>query len=330
MAIITTDVVAEYGAYYRAEGQGLKDLFRLFTQRSATEQYFSDFRVTEKTKIEKATAEITRVLQRFQKAWTPIGNTTFKIEPIELKKWKIDVQETPDDLEESWLGFLASNDLDRTKWPFVRYWIEELILKQAEHDWEMNEVFAGVLGTVTPGTATGAGSTINGINKVINDWITAGRTAPLVTGAVPTDPVAFVNYIETFVKEIPKVLLPSLEPIRMSQELGQRYMDGMELKYNTNYERASNLIKVHNMPVTIATQTVETNGEKFTIPGLPSHNGSEKIWTTLKGNSVLAKKKPGNETAMKVENVDRTVKVYTDAYRGLGFWIPEYILVNDK
>src|SRR3546814_6502021 len=91
--ITITDVITEWGAVYRAGGEGVKDLLTKLKQRSVTAKYFPT-RITEKTVLEKALAEFTRVLQRFQKGWTPIGGTTFTPEKIPLYKLKIDLEET--------------------------------------------------------------------------------------------------------------------------------------------------------------------------------------------------------------------------------------------
>src|SRR5690606_12675307 len=101
----------EHGAFYKAGGQNVNDLIAMIYQGSVTEQYFSAIR-TDKTKIDKASAEITSVLQAFQKQFTAKGNSTFKPRSIELTKLKIDVEEYPDDIEQSWLGFLSSSNLD--------------------------------------------------------------------------------------------------------------------------------------------------------------------------------------------------------------------------
>lgn len=320
------DIKTEFGLFYKDGGQGLKDVARRLQQRSVSEQALGDLRITTETKLHKASSEMTRVMQAFQKGWTPISTISFDVESIDLHSWKIDAEVYPDEIEESWLGFLASSDLDRKTWPFVKYWIDS-VLKQYEYDYEMHEVFHGVRGVITPKTATEAGKSINGFNKVINDLITAGKTAPIMDVAVPTDPVEFVTYMEKMTNEIPAIYRGMLEPWRMSEELGERFVDGMDKKYNGTYARENDLFKIRNRPATIATYKNE-NG--VVIPGLPSHHGSEKIWTTIRGNSVVGKKKQGNSGILRLENIDRLVKAYTDGYTGVGFWVGGYVFTNDK
>jgi hypothetical protein len=47
-------------------------------------------------------------VQPFQKAFTPIGTFKFKPNEFSLYKLKIDLQEYPDDLEATYLAFLAN------------------------------------------------------------------------------------------------------------------------------------------------------------------------------------------------------------------------------
>lgn len=315
-AIVITDILTEWGAFYRAGGQGVKDLLTKLRQRSVTAQYFPT-RVTENTIMEKSVADFARVLQRFQKGWTPIGTTTFTPTKIPLYKLKIDLQETPDDLEESWLGFLADGNLDRRQWPFIRWYLENALIK-ADEDLELNEIYKGVVGTITPGTATAAGASLQGIKAQLNAHHAAGNLGTVTMGAVPTtDAEDFVDYVEDFINNIPRLLRRELDFLFVNEDLHDLFRDGMRAKYNTNYEQVadSRITKLRN--------------DNINLVGLPSMDGSTRIWTTPKFNRQGGFKKPKNERIFEVEKVDREVKAYTDYYKGYGFWIPQYVYSND-
>lgn len=313
--ITATDIVAEWGAIYRAEGQSVKDLLTKLTQRSVTASYFPT-RITEKTVMEKAIAEFARVLQRFQKGWTPIGGTTFTPSKIPLYKLKIDLEETPDDLEESWLGFLADNNLKRDKWPFIKWYLMNALI-QAEQDLELNEIYKGVVGNITPGTANAAGTSLQGIKKQINLMDAAGEGKKITLGAVPTVGKELVEYVDDLIGGAGRLLTNELDYIFMEEDNHDLFRDGMREKYNTNYEQVadSKITKLRN--------------HNIQVVGLPSMVGSSKIWTTPKWNRQGGFKKPGNEKIFEVERVDRKVKAYTDYYKGYGFWIPQYTVYND-
>lgn len=315
-AIVITDIITEFGNYYRPGGQGLKDLMKKLMQKSVTESYFPR-RITEATVLEKALVEFARALQRFQKQWTPIGGATLTPAKIPLFKLKIDEEFYPDEIEESWLGFLADNNLDRKQWPIVRYMVEGA-LDKAQEDLELLEIYKGVVGTITPGTATAAGESLNGIRKTINDAITAGGVTPVALGAIPTDPADFVTYVEDLVKSAPRLLINQLDHVFMDQDRAELFRDGMTAKYNVNY------LAVEDAKLT------KMRHNNITVVGLPSMDGSDKIWATPKFNRQMGIKKPANEGIMRIENVDRLVKIYTDYYKGYGFWIDEYIVTNDQ
>ena len=318
--ITATAVITEWGAFYRAEGQNIKDILTKLMQRSVTAGYFPT-RITEKTILEKVTAEFTRVLQRFQKDFTPIGGTTFEPVKIPLYKLKIDLKETPDDLEESWLGFLADANLDRRQWPFIKWYLMNALI-QADKDLELSEIYSGVPGVITAGTATAAGASLKGIKKQINEAHAAGKSNTIVMGAVPSTATdagkkELVQYVETMIKSTPRLLRNELDFVFLNEDLHDDFRDGMRLLYNVNYESVAD------------NKITQLRNDNIKVVGLPSMVGSKKIWTTPSWNRQGGFKKPANGKIFEVEKVDRTVKAYTDYYKGYGFWILQYLVTND-
>jgi hypothetical protein len=183
------EIITAYGAYYLNNGQNATRLVQLLFRRGVTEQLFSSI-VTDDTLYQAAKTVLGTILQPFQKAWTPKGNLV--VTPITIKQFKMkaDVEETPDDLEATWLGFLADGSLKRTEWPFVRWFLEVHLIPQIEEDYELNEVYAGVRQEPANGVAGPPGTAMDGIRKILNDHTGAGRITPSVLGAIPTDPRA--------------------------------------------------------------------------------------------------------------------------------------------
>jgi hypothetical protein len=314
-AIVIADIIAEFGAYYRPGGQGMKNLIKKFLQKSITEGYFPR-RITEATIMEQALVSFQRVLQRFQKQWSPTGGATFTPTKIPLFGLKIDEEFYPDEIEESWLGFLADNNLDRKEWPIVRFMVEGA-LDKAQEDLEVFEIYKGVLGTITPGVANPAGTSMDGIRKQINSFITAGDIVPVTLGAIPTDAADFVSYVEELINSTPRLLRNNLDYVFMNEDNADLFRDGMTAKYNVNYLAIEDA------------QLTKMRHNNIRVVGLPSMAGDDKVWATPKFNRQGGIKKPGNENIMRVENVDRLVKIYTDYYKGFGFWNPEWVVTND-
>ena len=138
------DIIAEFGAYYINQGQNATRLVQLLYRPAVTDQLFRSI-VTDDTVYRASQTRLGRILQPFQKGWTPVG--TMSATPIEIPQFKMkaDLQETPDDLEATWLGFLADDSLDRKTWPFVRWFIEVHCLPQIQEDYELYEVYGGQL-----------------------------------------------------------------------------------------------------------------------------------------------------------------------------------------
>lgn len=322
MAITVTDIKTEYGAYYEAGGQNEKDLLGVFKEVSDTEALFPEGIATvgpnQSDKVKKATFETTRVLQPFQKAFTPIGDVTFKPTEIDLFRLKIDTKFTPDDLQYSWLGFLKANNLDRTTWPFVRWIVEKFFVAQHKQDREMNEIFKGVYAAPTAGTAGAVSSAMNGIRKIIRTKYAAGNTGVLALGAIPSAADDFCTYVEDFVKGLPELVKTLGGTIVMSRSLRNLYREGKRAKYNQYWAQAESLDTV-------------TDWENFVVKGVASHTGSDLIWYSPEFNKNRFMVAGENESLFKIgEYTPREVSIFTDYYYGVGFWIDEYLFHNDQ
>jgi len=324
-----TDIVAELGEHYINNGQGVKDIQHKFRQRKELDMLVTDSLPTTDTIARKATVSTSSVLQAYQPAFTKKGTSTFKIEEIGMFKLKADVEEEVDSLEESWLGFLAGIDeLDRAKWPFVRWWLENEIMPQMEEEYELEVAYHGKYVAPTAGVAGAAGAAMDGDKVIINRHIANGRISPFIMGNPPTtDAELFVKYMEDFANRMPKALIGKFEPIRLNTTLGKLFVDGMDSLYNKSYARVEDKLAIHNMPsLRIASYT---NEEGVVIPGLRALDGSNKIYTTIKKNSALRIKNPANEKVFKIESYKRQFSAFTDFWKGRGFWVPEYVMTNN-
>lgn len=310
-------ILTEFGNYYlgpSAEANRSR-VIKLLNRPSLTAAEFEAF-PTDATVWRASKATIGRVLQPFQKGWTPIDGLTFTPLSIESFKLKIDAEEYPDDLEASWLGFLIDNDLDRREWPFIRWYVEEMLIPQSQEDLEMNEVYAGEYAAPTAGTPGAAGTAMNGIRKIINDAITAGSCTPIATGALSTDPATFLDQMESFGDAIDKRYWRMPMKVNMSESQARIYRRGYRAKYgkDTDFEGESSMVKDTNLIVN----------------GLPSMDGAGKIWCTPRGNAKRIMKRTQNANAMRLETQKRQVQLFTDYTMGVGYVLGELIFTNDQ
>lgn len=319
MKINVDDVVQEFGDHYIDGGQGVQQLQEVIMERTDKLKIYPLY-PTNDTVLRFATSTIGGVLQAFQKGFTLLNGNEVEFIPQEvpLYHFKIDEQISPDEIMPSWLGFLASNKLDRSEWPIVRYIVEKLIWPKFYEELETEEIFKGVPGVITPGTALGAGNVMKGIRKQIREGYAAGKTNVITLGAVPTtNAVNFVTYVENFVKGIPKRIRKKIKHVEMSSELEELFRIGNDEKYNTNYERQPNTSTVRNNP-------------NITVFGSDDMSGSTMIYATIHENKVNGVKALENKGKFDVQKDKRNVALMTDFYIGVGFKYLPYIYHNDQ
>ncbi|MFO0385153.1 MAG: hypothetical protein ACK505_00095 [Flavobacteriales bacterium] len=305
MSLTTTALVADYGAYYQKGSQGLKDLQMNLYRGAEFDQAFTMV-TTEDTVIRKVIVSSDAVLQAFQKAFTPKGAATFTTLPINLFNVKGDDEIYPDDIEATYIGFLASNNLDRKEWPISRWYVERVLMAQMIQDIDDNAYKADYTAP-TAGTAGAASAAFDGFKKVLIDNEDAGKIPAgniLTTGTIPTDPGDFVAWVEGLVEAIPADLRARLElGVHMSHAFAVRYKKGMREAYNANYLQESDLMRLANFP-------------NIKVAGFSAMSGENGVFIAPKGNLILGMKRP--TSLVEMESVDRKVKVWTDHWRGYG------------
>ena len=313
--ITSNQVVSDFGAFYIDAGQ---DETRIHDTMREQFTDMEDFTVveTEDTVLREVNANYTEVLQAFQTAFTPKGGVTFTPKSIPLFNVKIDQSFFPDALKSQWISFLTSNALDRTTWPFVRWFIEKYVTGQIMADLVKN-LYGAVYVAPTAGVAGPASAAFDGLKKIVNAGVTAGSIIPITTGAPNATDLTWATQMETFNKGIPELYWGTPLDIKMSRKLALSYKQGRRTKYNSNYAQESD-----------ATAIIDFEGNH--VAGRASLTGATKIWTTPKINSIMAFKGGSNKQIFEIEKVDRQVKIYTDFWIGMGFITDSLVWTNDQ
>lgn len=307
------DLIAEFGALYKKGNANVAQLIRMLMEKTELENFFV-FTPTDSTVLEKATMEMSRVLQAYQSEFTPLGTLTLKPRKIPLYPLKIDASILPRDLQNTWAGFLHEKGVDPTKSPIIKYWLE-FLMDKAKEDYETTEVFHGIYAEPTEGVASAAGTQMQGLRAQINTSIDAGTIVPVAMGGVPTDPAQFVEYIEDMYRPLPELLLNRLDYSFMSRAQERLFREGMDIVYNGNYAKEDvNLIKNTNIRV----------------QGLLCQAGSDKVWSTPKANRAHCTKNGKQENVFDVQKDKRKVNALTDFWKGVGFWVDEWVVTNDE
>ncbi len=315
--ITSADVVTEFGSYYLDNGQNVDLLKMRPFEEFGTMDAFTVIDTGMETILRLSDVQVGEIIQPYQDAFTPKGSVTFEPIQIPLQQMKIDQQFNPSKLANSWLGFLTSNNTDRTTWPFTKWMLEVYLMKQSKKDYELSLIYTGSAASPTAGTAGAASTSMDGVKKLINAGITASTITPITLGTLSTTPATFCTQIETFVASIPEVYWKENMVINMSRTLRNRYRAGRRAKYNMYFAQFTDLDQVADF-------------ENISVVGRASQVGSVKIWMTPKYNAIMGVKGFSNINGFEVEKVDRNVKVYTDWWAGIGFLMNDLMWTNDS
>lgn len=307
---------ADFGDYYMAGGQGLANLHMLPFDSFDTRDAFTIV-PTNDTIIREANVEVEEILQQYQDEFTPKGRIEFQPVEFPLYQMKIDQEFNPTKLQRSWVGFLAANNVDRTTWPFVRWIVEVYLMKKSMEDLEKEAIYNGVYEAPQDGVPGAASKVMNGVRKIVTAMVAAGSLDEIVTGAPAADADDFVTQIEDFVKALPEKYRRMSMPINMSRTLEERFVEGMQVKYNMQYAQVSQLRNVRNFP-------------NISVVGRPSMEGADGWWGTPKYNALMGVKGFENVNAFKIEGSKRKVAMYSDWWAGIYFIQPKILFVNDK
>jgi len=328
------DVVTEFSAWYLSNRANLSNLKnKLFTPNN-TEEHFTVMPIAS-TRYETAYGIMARVTQPWKNTWSPISPLTLEPKVIQLQKLKIDLEENPDQFENTWLAFLArpeasdsAKNLDRSTWPFVRWFLEMYVIPQHKEDLCMNEDFFGVQTAPPVGATPGAAGTIyNGLKKQIEDNITAGITHAVPTGALNSTNTLFVKQVEDWVSSILSAY-PYLNgrPLKLFMNTNNltRYKRG----FRDLYQLAQDFNGLNKSYIIDKNVEVVGLNAMLNDPANPG-TSSNKIFLTLPENCNTFVKLGDNKDYFKVENLKRSLFIYSDYFRAIGFQQDQYVWANE-
>jgi hypothetical protein len=323
--INSSAVVTQWGSNYENTGQGMKDIRKQIKQPVVSENYITDISASENQIAKSVYVTMSELTQAYQEAFTPKGTVTFKPNEIILREIKADfeIKNLRELYNSKYLGFLKSSSLDYASHPFVGWFVSEYVLPQMEDDRELEMIHNGIYLTPTPGTAGLAKNSVNGFKKIIEDGITATTITPTATGAWETDPKLFVGQVNDWIENaIGRLNRRRLETVRLNETLFDRYTEGMEQLYNVNYPRLTE--------EKLSEVRLSGRASGIMLAGLPSMGDNERIWTTVKGNSVKRTRFADvGKTVMVWQTDPRIVKGFTEYELGYGFFVNELVFCNE-
>lgn len=311
------EVVTAWGDQYVNEGQNMSNLHMLPFEESDS-MTAGTVVETDQTVLREANVETEEVLQQYQDDFTSKGGVTILPVNIFLQNIKIDVGVIPHKLIKAWTGFLTNSSNDPESYPFIKWLVEDYLLKRSKEDFELKSVYTGVHAAPVAGTAGEASKVIDGIQVLQNRLVTSEDIEVITTTDLSLmTATAFVTAVEAFIKEIPeKYRYNYALELSMSRTFRDKFRQGMREKYNVHYQQAEQLTRVMDF-------------ENVSIIGRASMTGKKRIWTTPKFNLIFPVKGFSNKNAFDVQKIDRKVKFLTDWWQGVGFVQPKLIFMNE-
>lgn len=308
MGIIVSDIITEYGAYYLKSEANMNRLKNLLLFGRETTKHATPIR-TDDTIYRMADASVSDLVQPFQKSWTPKGDVTFKPNPIQLFKMKVDFEVYPDDIEATWLGFLASDSQNRKDWPLIRYIMEVHLLNKVNENMELKEYYKGVYAAPTAGTAGATGTSMNGLKQTL-----ANESVNRLT-MTAFDPATIYDQIEAAYDQVAE----EYQTTEMIVGLAPKwYRAFLRDKRTLGYYQLEGPGSIDN--------TIDFAPGK--VVGLPSMVGTNDVFITPKANFLHVTKKFQNASKLKVEEYHRLVSILADWWEGLGFAVNELVWTN--
>lgn len=310
-----TEIVTAFGAYYENSGQNQARIRGMLTQGLVTPGICTPVK-TDDTIFKLAQLTIDSIVQAFQKGWTPKHATAFTPNELKLYHFKVDEDIWPDDIEATWLGFLASGLIDRKEWPLIKFLIEhpeQGYIAKINSDMELLEYGKGVYTAPTSGVAGDTGKSMNGLIYQLQAGVDDGTINSVDIEALNKSTI--FDQVELFVDGIAEIYQHVQMDICMSPKWAKAYLQD---------KRAQGFY-------TIPSDKSVDLGIDFSpqqIKALPSLNGTDVIFATPKPNLIHLTKKSANKTNFKIEEYRRNVSFYADWWEGLGFGMNAAVWTN--
>ncbi len=308
--ITVADIISEFGTYL---GQNTTQILKLLTQPTESQKFMTTI-ASKELEWRASKAVIDDVVQGFQKGWTPKGTAAFTPRSIVQRRHKFDIAFYPDEVVDTWLGFLADEATDRKTWGITRYILEQLVLPKVLENRELKLIAKGDYASVVADTAQATGLSMDGFCTQLEDAKTAGTSAINFITLDKLTPTNIFDQVEEFAAAVDAMYQNMNMPIFVSRGLYMAYhkrrrdLHGLD----TNYNGMADIIE----------------GTSLKLTPLPSMAGKDIIFTTPKENFIRLINRNDGASNIAVENVDRQIKIYADWYEAVGFGIEEAVFAS--
>ena len=311
VTITTTDLATELKAFFKVN-PGLPSSW-VYASDVQLNKYAR--RITQvKGKFLAPHAVMTHVIQGFEAVWNVMGATKIKSNELIAYRQKVNFPIVPDEIEGTYLAWANEENkahADRS----ISKFISEMLMEKAMDD--VDDL--SINGVYDSGNLNVYGNSMNGINKILTDAITAtiAQTATNPVYLIPIDALTPTNMLEQvtkFEKAVPTRLRKFIKRIYMGTDKLQDYIIDVEDTLGT-------------MVTFSEGKKVKTRINGWEIIGLDKLVGSDLIFTTPDNNLLQLIDLFDKPTITKVEDFEYTVKLYMEFWLGYGFYYNQMVFV---
>jgi hypothetical protein len=323
-----SELQTAFGSYYRDNKRAIAQKLQ---RGNVTSRYMT---VVENVinRYTEAGADMDEVLQAYQSDAEAVFKGDLKFTPNEIipQQQMIVYRFNPIEIEFSWAAWLRENNLPPTA--NLMTLVFDRLQKKAVNDHEMKQIGKGVRVAPIIGTAGTTVGAMDGFLRVIAQKIAATKITPIKIGTFTKNTIA--EYVQDMVEH------PSLEAYDGS--MMYCYMSVKNARWfrkDQNVDNAGMGVQIivqngedTNIPNTIRVDgslEVPIEGTNITVVGLPSMNGSDRIFITPKENF----KKVVDSDGLRFLDLQASgfyVKMFAYMQVGVGFTYNELVWCNDQ
>jgi hypothetical protein len=305
--ITVSELKSEFGTYI---GTNQKDIMKLLVQPTASEKFMTTV-MSGDLEYRAAKAVIDDLVQGFQKGWTPKGTAAFTPISIPQRRHKIDLAFYPDEVFDSWLGFLTDEKSDRKTWPITRYIIEQLVIPKVNDNRELKMIGKGTYAAVVDDVAQATGLSMDGFVTILKNKYAAGTSNINFIELESLTADNIFDQVEEFAGQISELYQQMSMRVFVSRDWYRKYhMRRRDLHgLDTNYDGQKDIIE----------------GTNLTLTPLPSMTGENLMFATPQANFIRLMNRNAGASNISVESIDRQIKVFADWHESVGFGIEEAI-----
>jgi len=310
MGISLADLKSEFGTYIAT---ARKDILKKLTAKTASMKHMKTI-ASKDLEYRAAQAVIDDLVQGFQKGFTPKGTATFTPLTIVQRRHKVDMEFYPDDVFESWLGFLTDETKSRKEWPITKFIVDELIIPKVEENRELLLIGKGDYAAPVEGQAQAAGLSMDGFCTILENEKAAQSTNVNFfdggdTGAMTKENI--VDFIEEFVDWIEE----AYQGIPMNIFISPSNMRAYKRKFRETYGNDTDF----NGKTDIILDSNKT------LVALDSMAGKDILFATPKENFIRLINANEGASNIEIESDVRKIIVFADWHESVGFGMAEAV-----